>query len=406
MICFTVGGAAEPLIYMWCASLATSAVWSWPNRIVYYKEFLMPPKEKIPKKCSNCGNYHFYLWGKSCKFGISTIKEETGRTMAYSGLPDEDSAEYLPKLKSEYECLYEEQAASVSIHDQFKSLENRFQDQMARKMDELYDSFIAWIDKAMADIKPPAGAQAAPPRVSLPQGPVQQGIPQNAQGNQRSPGGGELNQDMDNTNITSTLAALSLSVDKQLTEEKKGNKYRPEYYVQGVDSNVSVKNLDYTKLNHRELIHGMVRVVQNMIRESDPLLSSYVEHLSFVTSLAAEGGFVNEPFLKYDHYIVDKAMRTGSGFGVDATATSRFFHGGNTYAARNLESKRGSSNFRGRGWGARQINWREQDPTNNERATREQEKQRRKSVKYGSVVSSSASFLFFRLVFHLSARTM
>lgn len=89
--------------------------------------------------------------------------------------------------------------------------------------------------------------------------------------------------------------------------------------IQGIDGNVSVKSLDYTKLTYTEL---MVRVVQNMIREADPLLSLYVEHLLFITSLVTEGGFINEPFLKYDHHIVDKAMRTNSGFGIDPTATS------------------------------------------------------------------------------------
>lgn len=67
--------------------------------------------------------------------------------------------------------------------------------------------------------------------------------------------------------------------------------------------------MDFNKLSHRDLIHGMSRVVQNMVRESDPRLSSYVDHMVFMTSLAAEGGFVNEPFLKYDHHVVDKAMR-------------------------------------------------------------------------------------------------
>lgn len=132
-------------------------------------------------------------------------------------------------------------------------------------------------------------------------------------------------------------------MDKQLSEEKKGNKYRPEHYVQGVDGGVSSKNLDHMKLSHRESIHGMVRVVQTMVRDSDPLLSSYIEHLSFITSLAAEGGFVNEPFLRYDKYIVDKALRLGSTFEVDSAASSS-----NTFAARNLESHRGGSQGRSR----------------------------------------------------------
>lgn len=97
--------------------------------------------------------------------------------------------------------------------------------------------------------------------------------------------------------------------------------------------------MDFNKLSHRELVHGMTRFVQNMIHESDPLLSSYVDHLVFLTSLAAEGGFINEPFLKYDHYVVDKAMRTGSGFDVDSMAISRYF---------NMDSRRGN---RGRGRG-------------------------------------------------------
>lgn len=62
------------------------------------------------------------------------------------------------------------------------------------------------------------------------------------------------------------------------------------------------------------MVHGMVRVIENMIHEGDPLLASYVNHVAFMTSLAAEGGCVNEPFLKYDHYIVDKAIRMGQGF--------------------------------------------------------------------------------------------
>lgn len=148
-------------------------------------------------------------------------------------------------------------------------------------------------------------------------------------------------------------------MDKQLSEEKKGNRYRPEYYVQGIDGGVSNKNLDHMKLSHRELVHGMVRVVQTMVRENDPLIPSYIEHMSFITSLASEGSFVNEPFLRYDRYIIDKALRLGANFKVDSAASSRFFHRGNTYAARNLESRQGGYQGRGRGRGNRQGNWRE-----------------------------------------------
>lgn len=115
-------------------------------------------------------------------------------------------------------------------------------------------------------------------------------------------------QPTDPGDISSTLAALSLSVDKHMSEERRGNFYRPEYFVQGVDGGCSVKSMDHMKLSHREFIHGMTRVVQNMLRENDPLLPSYIEPMCFVTSLAAEGGFINEPFLKYDRYIIDKAL--------------------------------------------------------------------------------------------------
>lgn len=98
-----------------------------------------------------------------------------------------------------------------------------------------------------------------------------------------------------------------------------------------------------------------------MVRDSDQLLSSYIEHMSFITSLAAEGGFVNDPFLRYDRYIVDKALRLGSNFEVDSAASSRFFHGGNTFAARNLESRKGGPQGRGRGRRNRQGFWRDAD---------------------------------------------
>lgn len=50
--------------------------------------------------------------------------------------------------------------------------------------------------------------------------------------------------------------------------------------------------------------------------------------MSFITGLAAEGGFVNEPFLQYDRCVVEKAIHTGQGFCLDPAISSRFFHGG------------------------------------------------------------------------------
>lgn len=154
-------------------------------------------------------------------------------------------------------------------------------------------------------------------------------------------------------------------MDKHLSEEHKGNVYRPEYFVQCVDGGVSTKNLDHMKLSHREFVHGMVRVMQNMVRENDPRLQSYIDHMCFVTSLASEGGFVNEPFLKYDRYVVDKAIRTGGNFEVDSAASSRYFHGGNTFAARNLESRRGGGSGRGKNRGGGRAFWRDHDQTTN-----------------------------------------
>lgn len=66
-------------------------------------------------------------------------------------------------------------------------------------------------------------------------------------------------QAADPSDITSTLAALSLLVDKHMSEERKGNFYRPEYFVQSLDG--------------REFVHGVVWVPKHMLKEND---KSYV----------------------------------------------------------------------------------------------------------------------------------
>lgn len=70
--------------------------------------------------------------------------------------------------------------------------------------------------------------------------------------------------------VTSTLAALLMSVDNHILEDKKGNRYRPELYMQNVDGFNPVKSLDYMKLSHRAFIHGMTRVLQSMVQDGDP----------------------------------------------------------------------------------------------------------------------------------------
>lgn len=310
----------------------------------------MPPKDKVPKRCSKCKELHFYPWGAGCKNLIvdnpevqpgSKVDIDTG-TMA--SLPDESSAEFLPALKREYARLVDEQSHAMSVHDQFKAMEARFQQRIDDKIEDLSDTLkntiTAGIKHDPAKVDPSGGPAASPLN------------PIAARHKATDPG-----------DISSTLAALSLSVDKHLSEERKGNIYRLEYFVQGIDGGVSSKNLDHMKLSHREFIHGMVRVLQNMVRENDPRISSYVEHMSFVTSLAAEGGFVNEPFLRYDRYVVDKALRTSGNFEIDSAASSRFFHGGNTFAARNLESRRGGVSGRGRNRGGGRSFWKDHDQT-------------------------------------------
>lgn len=69
--------------------------------------------------------------------------------------------------------------------------------------------------------------------------------------------------------VTSTLAALSMSVDKHILEQKQGNQYRPKFYIHCVDGDSLVKGLDVMKLSHRVFIHGLVRVPQVMLQEGD-----------------------------------------------------------------------------------------------------------------------------------------
>lgn len=302
----------------------------------------MPPREKPTKNCSKCKKCHTYPWGNSCRNFIQQTE-----TMAGVNLPDEDSAEFLPALKSEYAKLVDEKNTALSITDQFKAMEARMQDRLEKQISAMENSFKDLMSKTPGQALPPAptgtaaGAQTQQIQAGVPQ-PPSVGVPiQPAQSNQGATGQNPAQQNTASTsgNVQSplinpiathsapssldpTIAALSMSIDKHLSEEKRGNKYRPEFYVQCIDNNVPVKNMDFNKLSHRDLIHGMSRVVQNMVRESDPRLSSYIDHMVFMTSLAAEGGFINEPFLKYDHHVVDKAMRTGSGFDIDPMASS------------------------------------------------------------------------------------
>lgn len=75
--------------------------------------------------------------------------------------------------------------------------------------------------------------------------------------------------------------------------------------------------------------------------------------------LPQKRGFVNEPFLRYDRTIMDKAMRLGQGFVQDPTVSSRYFYGGDTYAARNVDNCQGGNRNCSRV--GRAPSWRDQE---------------------------------------------
>lgn len=78
----------------------------------------------------------------------------------------------------------------------------------------------------------PAASIVRPPTVNMPALPPQQVL---------NPAKTAPTLDPLQGQVTSTLAALSMSVDKHIFEQKQGNKDWPEFYVQCIDGNASIK---------------------------------------------------------------------------------------------------------------------------------------------------------------------
>lgn len=182
--------------------------------------------------------------------------------------------------------LLNEQSSATSVLDQVKAMEARLQDRMVKQMEDMESSF-----KDLLIAQPGLQQQQQQQQVGVQQvGTQQQAVPLQQVGAQQinqQPGnpapqtgnptipGIQQGVSQRGVNVINpispqasghtpptpipmaqTMAALTQSVDRQLCEEKRGNKYCPEFYVQSIDNNVPIKNIDFMKLSHRELVHG------------------------------------------------------------------------------------------------------------------------------------------------------
>lgn len=79
-----------------------------------------------------------------------------------ASLPDESSAEFVPALKKEYERLRDEKLHAMSLNDQLKAMEARFQQHIDDKIDDLSSSMMDTISKAAGGTHEPGTAKTDP----------------------------------------------------------------------------------------------------------------------------------------------------------------------------------------------------------------------------------------------------
>ena len=134
--------------------------------------------------------------------------------------------------------------------------------------------------------------------------------------------------------LTSALRQLSQAIDPSPVSHK-GIVYRPEYYIQHVDNGTPMKSLDHTKLTYKELVSGMGRVMQCLFDNGGDL-AGYLGHINFIAEQAHQHNFVDQAFVGYDRFVVDKyvklesANKTPKMFSVgDVLGVSSHFHAGN-----------------------------------------------------------------------------
>ena len=148
--------------------------------------------------------------------------------------------------------------------------------------------------------------------------------------------------------LTSALKQLSQAIDPSPVSHK-GMVYRPEYYIQHVDKGMQVKMLDHTKLTYKELVSGMGRVMQYLV-ENGGDVAGYVGHFNFIAEQAYQHSFVDQAFVGYDRFVVDKYIKletsnkTPKVFAVgDVLGVASHFHAGNFQSTQ----KKTSTAYRG-----------------------------------------------------------
>ena len=159
---------------------------------------------------------------------------------------------------------------------------------------------------------------------------------------------GGLPADLMGGPLTSALRQLSQAIDPSPVSNK-GIVYRPEYYIQHVDRGTQVKMLDHTKLTFKELISGMGRVMQYLL-DTGGDLAGYIGHFNFVSDQAYQHNFVDQAFVGYDRFVVDKFIKLESSnkspkvFSVgDVLGVASHFHAGNMQPSQ----RKGPTQYRG-----------------------------------------------------------
>lgn len=88
--------------------------------------------------------------------------------------------------------------------------------------------------------------------------------------------------------LTSALDRLSLAIDPSMTARNQGSVLRLEFYVQHLDQNMPLKNIDHNNLSYASLSYGMCRVAKHLCQSGGDF-KSYLDHMLYVFKLASLG---------------------------------------------------------------------------------------------------------------------
>lgn len=110
-----------------------------------------------------------------------------------------------------------------------------------------------------------------------------------------------------NAPLTAAMDPSNYVTDVANSRAIKGIMLRPEYHVQHVINDGSLKSLNYKNMSYNDLVLGMCCVARFLLQSGGDI-SSYLSHMSFIARQAHLECFIDTTFVEYDRAVVDAVI--------------------------------------------------------------------------------------------------